>query len=167
MVVVSAIYRFQSALLDARLLIQVTQWLIKRSLWLEPALCLILMVMDWAISRQCSLTLLSICCVVSISKNEICFIKFSSFIVPTNSKPRNQGFPEIWHCSTDLEWSLSYCNAVFKRHDQCAHSCECDNEHLTNCLSFLRQYHKSSLLIFLHRWIRLVLAMMRVLTPYI
>jgi len=57
-------YGFQSRLSDARSLIQVTQWSISRSHCLGPAPCLLLILMDWAISQMCSLTSLYIRCVV-------------------------------------------------------------------------------------------------------
>jgi len=103
----------------------------------------------------------------NISKNYISFIKFIYFIVPSNSKKWNRGFPEISHYFTVPGCSLSRGDAVFKCHDQCTHGCECDNEQLTNCSHFLWQYHKSSLSILLRGPIGLVLAMMIQHAPYV
>jgi len=88
-----------------------------------------------------------------------------SLLYPQTQKKWNWGFPEIWHCFTVPQCSLSRRNDVFKRLDQCTHTCECDNEPLMNGSHFLWQYHKSSLAILLCRAIRLVLAMMIVLAP--
>jgi len=62
--VLSAMYCFQRGHFDSRLLIRVMQWSIRRFHCSGPASCLLMMVMDCAISQTCSLTLLSICCVV-------------------------------------------------------------------------------------------------------
>jgi len=63
-IVLSAIYCFQSGLFDARSLIPVTQWSIRRSNSSVLAPCLLLILMDWEISQTQSLTLLSFCRVV-------------------------------------------------------------------------------------------------------
>jgi len=66
-VVLSAMYHFQSSLLDARFLIPVTQQSIRRSHCLESVSCWLLMLMDWAIFQMHSLNLLSIHSVVKPS----------------------------------------------------------------------------------------------------
>jgi len=63
-IVWSAMYRFQSSLLDIRSLIQVTQQWIRRFHCSGPAPSLLLMLMHWAISQMRSLTLLSFHCIV-------------------------------------------------------------------------------------------------------
>jgi len=62
--VFSAMYRFQSGLLDPSSLIRVTQRSVRRSHFSGPAPSLLMMLMDWAISQMRSLTSLSIRCVV-------------------------------------------------------------------------------------------------------
>jgi len=62
--VLSAMYHFQSGIEDTRSLVLVPQQLIRRSHCSVPAPCLLLMLMDWAISQMCSLTLLPFHCVV-------------------------------------------------------------------------------------------------------
>jgi len=62
--VLSAMYGIQSGLLDATSLNQVMQLSIRRSHCSGPAPCLLMMLMDWAISQMRSLTLRSIHCVV-------------------------------------------------------------------------------------------------------
>jgi len=61
--VFSARYRLQIGCLDTRSLIRVSQQSINRSHCSGPAPCLLMMLMDWAISQMRSLTLLSIHCV--------------------------------------------------------------------------------------------------------
>jgi len=63
-IVLSAMHSFQSCLLDTRSLIRVTQWSISRCHCSGLASCLLLMLMDWAISETRSLTLSSFHCVV-------------------------------------------------------------------------------------------------------
>jgi len=55
---------FQRGRLDSRSLIRVTQRSIRRSHCSRLAPCLLTMLLDWAISQTCSLTLLSIRCIV-------------------------------------------------------------------------------------------------------
>jgi len=62
--VLGAMYHFKSSLLDTRSLIRVTRHSIMRSHFSGPAVCLLMMLMNWAISQRHSLTLLSIRCVV-------------------------------------------------------------------------------------------------------
>jgi len=62
--VLSAMYHFQIGHLDSSLLIRVTQQSIRRSHFSGLVPCLLMMLMDWAISQRRSLTLLSIRCVV-------------------------------------------------------------------------------------------------------
>ena len=57
-IVLSAMYRFQSCHLDTRSLMQVMQQSIRQSHCSALAPCLLLMLMDWAISQTHSLTLL-------------------------------------------------------------------------------------------------------------
>jgi len=63
-IVFSAMYRFQRGHVDTRSLIWVTQRSIQRFHWSGPAPYLSLMLMDWAISQTCSLTLSSFHCAV-------------------------------------------------------------------------------------------------------
>jgi len=62
--ILSAMYRFQSILLDNKSLIRVMQQSIRRSCCSGPAPFLLLMLMDWAISQTHSLSLLSFHCIV-------------------------------------------------------------------------------------------------------
>jgi len=62
--VLPVMYHFQSSLSDSGSLIRVMQRWIRRFHCLGPPPCLLMMLMDWAISQMCSLTLLSIRCVV-------------------------------------------------------------------------------------------------------
>jgi len=62
--VLSAASCCQSSFVEARSLIQQMQWSIRRSDFSGPAPCWMMMLMDWAISKMCSLTLLSLHCVV-------------------------------------------------------------------------------------------------------
>jgi len=62
--VLSATYHYHSCHLVARSLIRVTQQLTWRSQFWGLAPCLLIIMMDWAITQTCSHTLLSICCVV-------------------------------------------------------------------------------------------------------
>jgi len=62
--VLSAMYCFQSSLWDSRSLSRVTERSIRRSHCSGLAPCLLMILMDWAISQTHSLTLLSIHCVV-------------------------------------------------------------------------------------------------------
>jgi len=101
------------------------------------------------------------------AKTKSSSLNLFNLLYPQTQKKLNRDFPEIWHYFTVPEYSLSRRDAVFKRHNQCTHTCECDNEHLTNSSHFLWQYHKSSLDILLHHPIRLILAIMIVLAPYV
>ena len=65
-IVFSAMYQFQGSLFNARSLIWVMQWSIRRSHCSESAPGSLLMLMDWAISKMCSLTLLSFHYVVKL-----------------------------------------------------------------------------------------------------
>jgi len=62
--VMSVMYHFQSGRLDSCSLVRETQWSITKSHCSGLAPCLLMMLMDWAISQTRSLTLLSIRCVV-------------------------------------------------------------------------------------------------------
>jgi len=62
--VLSAQYHRQSSLLVARSRIRVMQWSIRGSHSSRPAPCMLLILMDWAISQTCSLSSLSFRCVV-------------------------------------------------------------------------------------------------------
>jgi hypothetical protein len=103
----------------------------------------------------------------NLRRNEISIIKFISFNVFTNSKRWNRGFSDVWHCFSVPECSLSRHDAVFKRHNQCTHCRERDNEHLTNGSHFICQYHTSSLATLLCCPIATVLGILKVLAPYI
>jgi len=99
--VLSAMYHFQSGLLDARSLIGVTQWSIRRSPCSGPAPCLLMMLKDWAISLTHSLTLLSICCVVKPPLScQICMVSAAHCLTPTPAFSA-----KTWTCRVSI-WIL-------------------------------------------------------------
>jgi len=59
--VLSAMYRFQSGLVDVRLLSQETQWSMRRCHLSGLAPCFMVILMDWTLSQTCSPTSLSLC----------------------------------------------------------------------------------------------------------
>jgi len=63
-ILLSAMYHFQTGHLDARSLIWVIHWWIRRSHCSGLVTWLLMLPMDWAISHTRSLTLLSVCCCV-------------------------------------------------------------------------------------------------------
>ena len=80
----SAMYLFQSGLLDSRSLIQVTQRSIRRSHCSGPAPCLLMMLMDWTLSQTRCLTLLSIRCVVKPPLScQIPMVSAANWLTPT------------------------------------------------------------------------------------
>jgi len=82
--VLSAMYHFQSGLLDARSLIGVMQWSIRRSHCSRPAPSLLLMRMDWATSQTCPLTWLSFRCVVKRPlSSQIPMVSADHWLTPT------------------------------------------------------------------------------------
>jgi len=82
--VVSAMYCFQSSCLDSGSLIHVTHRSIMRSHSLGLAPCLLMMLMDWAISQTRSLTLLSIHCVVKPPLScSIPMVSAANWLTPT------------------------------------------------------------------------------------
>jgi len=82
--VLPAMYHYQSGLLDSSLLIGVTQQSIKRSHCSGPAPCLLMFLVGWAISQTCSVTLLSICCVVKPpSSCQIPMVHAAHWLTPT------------------------------------------------------------------------------------
>jgi len=82
--VLSAMYHFQSGLLDSSSLFRVTQQSVRRSHCSGLAPCLLMMLMDWAISQMRSLTLLSIRCVVKPpSSCQIPIISAAHWLTPT------------------------------------------------------------------------------------
>jgi hypothetical protein len=82
--VLSAMYHFQSGILDSRSLIRVTQRSIRRSHCLGPAPCMLMMLMDWAIPQTRSPTLLSIRCVVKPPLScQIPMVSAAHWLTPT------------------------------------------------------------------------------------
>jgi hypothetical protein len=77
-------YHFQSGLSNSRSLIRVMQRSIRKSHCLGPTCCLLMMLMDWAISQTHSLTLLSIHCVVKPPLSyQILMVSAASWLTPT------------------------------------------------------------------------------------
>jgi len=95
-------YRFQSGLLDSRSLIQVTQQSVRRSHCSGPAPCLLVMLMDWAISQMRSLTLLSIRCVVKPPLScQMAMVSAAHWLTPTLAFSA-----KTWTCRVGI-WSES------------------------------------------------------------
>jgi len=82
--VLSARYRFQRGLFDARSPVWVTHRWIRRSHCSGPAPCMLLMLMYWAISQTRSLTALSIRCVVNPPLScEMLLLSAAHWLTPT------------------------------------------------------------------------------------
>jgi len=83
-IVLATMYHFQCGHWDARSLIWVTQWSIRRSHCSGPAPCLLMLLMDWAMSQMRSLTSLSIRCVVKPHLScQIPIISATHWLTPT------------------------------------------------------------------------------------
>jgi len=82
--VLSCMYHFQNALLEARSLIRVMQWMISRSHCSGPTPCLLLMLMNWAISQTRSRSLFSFHCVVDPPCScQISMVSAAYWLTPT------------------------------------------------------------------------------------
>ena len=82
--VMSAMYHFQWGLLDCRSLIWVMQWSIRRSHCSGPAPCLLMMLMDCAISQTRSLTISSTRCIVKPPlSRQIPIVSTAHWLTPT------------------------------------------------------------------------------------
>ena len=82
--VLDAMYHFQRGFFNARWLIQVMKWSIRRSHCSGQAPCLLMMLKDWAISQTCSFTLLSIGCVVKPPLScQIPMVSAAHWLTPT------------------------------------------------------------------------------------
>jgi len=80
----SAMYPFQCSHLDSRSLIRVTQQSSRRFTWSGPVPCMLMMLMDWAISQTRSLTLIYICCVVKPPLScQIPMVSAAHWLTPT------------------------------------------------------------------------------------
>jgi len=83
-IVWSARYCFPRGVLDAKSLIRVMQQSIRRSHLLGQEPSMLLMIMDWAISQTCSLTLLYFCCVVKPPfSSQIPMVSATHWLSPT------------------------------------------------------------------------------------
>jgi len=86
--VLSAMYCFQTGLLDSSALIWVMQRSIRRSHRSGPAPCLLMILMEYAISQTRSLTLLSIRCVVKPPLScQIPMVSAAHWLTPTPAFP--------------------------------------------------------------------------------